>query len=372
MKLFSAVALLAATALADDVIQSQTNVNITDGDFSASVFASFQMPSADEEVLDTNTTVYYGTQGRGLHVKVLPKKVVIFSVNPKTNATTALRFNVRNEPRIGVEWHHNKDLLNDTKSADVVFATRLLGMFEVNSSQNQSFWSTIGTTFMFKFWTWSEISLTWVNNTNSNATLYLNSIGSPLGLASPQVNLTVQVSADTYNLNNGFTIRPTGLKYDFDILGPMPYKLTPPTSSTWKLVKRLFTSNVNVTIGNNTIADGNGIGQLQWTNNVTIDGQQTTMSFDGVLKTPTILAMASTATSGRDFQIDSVCAKRLVIHTIPYFTQSFQWDPTAYVDESAAASRYGTSSPTANSALKKSGTSIISVMIVLFTALFLL
>ncbi|KAJ3319953.1 hypothetical protein HDV06_005771 [Boothiomyces sp. JEL0866] len=363
MKFIAAIALLVAAALADDQPQNQTNLNYTDSDFNSNTLKTFQMPTADQEVLDTNTTVYFGTQGRGLRVKVLPKKVVIFSFNPKNNATTALRFNVRNEPRLGVEWHHNRDLLNDTKATDVALATRLLGLFEVNSQNQTGFWNTIGTSYLFKFWDWSDITLTWVNSTDSNATLYLNSIGSPNGKTTPQVNLTVKVSADSYNLTNGFTIRPTGLKYDFDIIGPMSYKLSPPTASTWKLVKRVFTSHANVTISNNTIADGNNIGKLQWTNNVTIDGQQSTMSFDGVLKVPALLALGSGDNNDRDAHIDFVCAKRLVVHTIPYFVQSFNWDPTVYVEEATAVSDYGTSSPSANSALKRAGGSITSIAI---------
>ncbi|KAJ3275383.1 hypothetical protein HDV01_000675 [Terramyces sp. JEL0728] len=374
MKFFSAFALLLAVALADDsnTPQNQSGSVTVDADFSLSTYQSLQISGSVAEVLDASTTVYFGAQGRGLHVKVLPKKVVIFSFNPKTNATTALRFNVRKEPRLGIEWNHNRNLLNDTKATDAAFATRLIGLFEVNNSLNTSFWSSIGTSYLFRNWDWSEITMAWVNDTNSNATLYLNSVGTPSGQTSPQVNITVQVSADTYDLSNGFTVRPTGLKYDLDITGPMPYKLIPPTSSTWKLVKRVFTSHANVTVANNTIADGNGIGKLQWTSNITIDGQQSSMTFDGVLKVPLALALGAGDNTDRDDHIDFVCAKRLVIHTIPYFTQSFNWDPSIYANESAAISGYGSSTPSSNSALKKAGLSLSSFAVVILTALFLL
>ncbi|KAJ3258235.1 hypothetical protein HK103_003716 [Boothiomyces macroporosus] len=360
--------------------------NIGDSSFNQAAYHGFQMPRGDAEVLDPNAVPRFGKKGgRGLRIVASPKKVIIFSFNPLNNATTVLRFNVNKEPRLGVEWNHNRDLLKDLTPADVSFATRLAGLYEVNATSN-CFWNTTGTVYRFGTWNWSAIAITWRNDSNSNATLYLNSIGSPFGAyGGPQVNLTVIVSADTFNLTNGLTIMPTGLKYDISIIGPVTYALSPPTSSSWKLVKRIFSSFQNSTFTNNGLSDPNNIGNMAWASNVTLDSQPGTISFDGAINVPPSLVLGQGDNTQRDDHLDFQCSKSLSVYSIPYFAQAFHWDPSVYVSESNAISAYSTNSsgsttstagssgyPSAGVSISQSGSLLSSICLVMLCAIILL
>ncbi|KAJ3309235.1 hypothetical protein HDV04_006299 [Boothiomyces sp. JEL0838] len=370
MKFLTLAALLVAAAAQDtngtDYPRNDTESTDLDNSFSSVGYRNFEIPEADGEDLNEGFTVYNGTNGRALRVKVEDKKVIVFSFNPSTNATTALRFNVKNEPRLGLEWHRASSALNDTKAPPVAFATRMMGLFETNPTSN-TFWNTTGTQYLFRNWNWSDISITWANNSNSIPTLYLNSIGSPSNQTNPKVNLTVEIPSNSYNAASGFTISPTGLKYDFDIIGQMNYTLAPATSSSWQLVSRVFTSTANATFSNDTIADANNAAKLQWIRNLTVDGQPANMIVNGIMPIPSKFAWGTGDISSRDEMLDNVCSKMALVQTFPYFNQSVYWDPLVNVDENQALN-----AAIASSAFKKAGYSLTSMAVVLITAIFLL
>lgn len=56
-------------------------------------------------------------------------------VSKKTDGTVSrLKFGITPQPRMGIEWHHSDDLEQGTAVADIAYATRLMGMYEVNST----------------------------------------------------------------------------------------------------------------------------------------------------------------------------------------------------------------------------------------------
>ncbi|KAJ3253659.1 hypothetical protein HK103_000385, partial [Boothiomyces macroporosus] len=370
MKLATLAALLVAAAAAQDTNGTDYPRNDTesadmDSSFSASTYRSFEIPEADNEDLNEDVTIYNSTSGRPLRVKVDDKRVIVFSFNPTNNATTALRFNVKHEPRLGLEWNHDGSRLNSTKTPAIAFATRMMGLFETNANSS-TFWNTTGTQYMFGDWNWSDISVTWTNNSRNIPTLYLNSVGSPRGQTSPKVNLTVEIPSDSYSSSSGFNVSPTGLKYDFDVIGQMNYTLSPPTSSSWQLASRVFTSSANPTFSNTSISDPYNAAKFQWIRNLTVDGQPANMTVNGVMPIPSKFAWGTGEVSGRDEMIDNMCSKMVLVQTIPYFTQSVYWDPSVSVDENQAISAY--SSIVSSSAFKKAGYSLTSMAVVLVTA----
>ncbi|KAJ3308218.1 hypothetical protein HDV04_001603, partial [Boothiomyces sp. JEL0838] len=186
----------------------------------------------------------------------------------------------------------------------------------------------------------------------------------------PKVNLTVEIPSDSYSSSSGFNVSPTGLKYDFDVIGQMNYTLSPAASSSWQLVSRVFTSSTNPTFSNTSISDAYNAAKFQWIRNLTVDGQPANMTVNGVMPIPSKFAWGTGEVSSRDEMIDNMCSKMVLVQTIPYFTQSVYWDPSVSVDENQAISAY--SSIISSSAFKKAGYSFTSMAVVLVTAMFLL
>jgi hypothetical protein len=291
---------------------------------------------------------YKGSKGRRLVVLLNNNRLSIASLNTNqtdgTSSALIMRFHTNPQPRFGMEWHKDESILNGTNLATVIYSTRLMGMYEVNSTIPVN--NVIGTHYQFREWTWSNINWAVSNltGTSDGKLIQIWVLGTD-SKTSLKMNVSMSVSTEETTKDTE-TVTPFGFKYGIKLVGKPLYKMTPETASSWVLVKNIFSSNTTGSINKNSLVDG--AARLNWTTNVMVDGNAKTISFNGYQDANSTEEskniMNTDNDKDRDMNLDFACSRRMVTYTIPYFVTSFDWDPNIYVDNEVAMEQSGISS----------------------------
>jgi hypothetical protein len=257
---------------------------------------------------------------------------------------TLLRFSTEDSPRFSAQWHTNSSILNGSNPV-VHFAVRILGLFEANAENPLSLKGSLGTSYAFREFAWSNFVVFNTTDSATNITRYgITTVGNSNNVPGRNpisVNLTAWYAADSFKTSDG-AFTPTGIKYSINITGTPNMKLT---NSTWKLVKMVY-SNRKAASTLNSTAVGDGVGSLNWDSGIVVDGVNSTIAYESTLNTTSLNSDVNfTASVKRDARLDERCGKKIVVWTIPAFNSSFFWDPVASVDETAASAGTISSAP---------------------------
>ncbi|KAJ3270575.1 hypothetical protein HDV01_007725 [Terramyces sp. JEL0728] len=288
-----------------------------DSSFNYHAYSSYTIPRSDVDSFNVNTaTKYTGIQGKSIYVRNTGKNALIYSTDSFNN-TNVVKFSIRSTPRFAIETKAPN--ANAQKTPNILLSAKLVGLFEDNIFQPQAVpFKTHGTSYKFKDFDWSDITLSTRIDTTS-ATLIFNSYGTFKGKDHIVVNLTAYISPDSYMMGNT-PVGPSSLKYDFDVLGSPSYTLKPSQSSSWNLVKAVFSSQPNANVLPNAIQYENESSEVGWAEEITVDGNPSTVTFRGIASVPNDLKTQD--------DVDKVCAKSMVTFNIPHFKKSVSWDPS--------------------------------------------
>lgn len=180
------------------------------------------------------------------------------------------------------------------------------------------------------------------------------------------LKLTLNVAPEASNTTTGY-VTPNGFKYTIEILGDPLYKLTPATNSSWILIKSIFTSSDNGTAEGHAI--DHGAGRFDWSEGVVTDSRNTTIKFKGLdLNIPSFSEASSRGDENKDNSLDGKCNLQLAGFEIPYFQNSFVWDPTIFVDDVAAKIVVDSETSVKSSALPKALVSQVSIAVAIFAS----
>ncbi|KAJ1342345.1 hypothetical protein BSLG_003104 [Batrachochytrium salamandrivorans] len=309
------------------------------------------------------------------------------------NGTTAVSFSTKGYVRFGVEWHRDMTALTGARIPDISFAARAIGLFEVNST-----YPDIKNNYGKKY-RLDEGSFHWtpiviqdpkpIDNTTGRIFIASTTGTSNDGMI---VSISMQVATNSYNSSKGYTLRPNGIKFDFDVKSPPTYNMVPATASSWNLVLGFFSSS-----GNATLTTGNSLSDVaqrfDWPTWLMADGTNQTMSIVGGLNgtypdggfSPSFSSSKAQVNgslySDRQDDLDARCSQRAISFAIPYFAANLSIDPTIYVDETqaktlAASGAFDTSYNTttaSNAAIPRyASTSALSLVVILVAMINLL
>ncbi|KAH6560297.1 hypothetical protein BASA82_000894 [Batrachochytrium salamandrivorans] len=352
--------------------------------------AGYNGPARFQPVYNSTYT-YDATGDRKIGVSRAPDRLFISSI--VGNGTTAVSFSTKGYVRFGVEWHRDMTALTGARIPDISFAARAIGLFEVNST-----YPDIKNNYGKKY-RLDEGSFHWtpiviqdpkpIDNTTGRIFIASTTGTSNDGMI---VSISMQVATNSYNSSKGYTLRPNGIKFDFDVKSPPTYNMVPATASSWNLVLGFFSSS-----GNATLTTGNSLSDVaqrfDWPTWLMADGTNQTMSIVGGLNgtypdggfSPSFSSSKAQVNgslySDRQDDLDARCSQRAISFAIPYFAANLSIDPTIYVDETqaktlAASGAFDTSYNTttaSNAAIPRyASTSALSLVVILVAMINLL